>query len=201
MKFIGITGGIGAGKSEILKYIGKHYNSEIYLADDVAKSLEEKGTETHKRLVDLLGGDILGEDGEIDKSLMSKKIYADAGLLEKVNDIVHPAVREFLLARLSEAKAENKCELFFVEAALLVETGYGELVDEMWYVRADEDIRIQRLMDSRGYTEEKARSIINNQLSDDEYMKAADFVLDNSGDLENTYRSIREKLGAFTWLE
>ena len=201
MKFIGITGGIGAGKSEILKYIGKHYNSEIYLADDVAKSLEEKGTETHKRLVDLLGGDILGEDGEIDKSLMSKKIYADAGLLEKVNDIVHPAVREFLLARLSKAKTENKCELFFVEAALLVETGYGELVDEMWYVRANEDIRIQRLMDSRGYTEEKARSIINSQLSDDEYMKAADFVLDNSGDLENTYRSIREKLGAFTWLE
>lgn len=143
--FIGITGGIGAGKSEILSYIRKHYKCEIYLADEVAHEVKRPGTECYRALVDLLGKEIINPDGQIDKARMAEKIFADASLLEKVNQLIHPAVKVYLLEHLEKARAAGEVELFFVEAALLIECGYGELVDEMWYIYADEQVRRERL--------------------------------------------------------
>ena len=93
MFFIGITGGIGAGKSEVLNYIRQHYNCEIYLADEVAHLVEEPGQEGYSELVKLLGNEILNPDGTIDKRRMAEKIFADSAVLEQVNAIVHPAVK------------------------------------------------------------------------------------------------------------
>lgn len=197
--FVGITGGVGAGKSEILAYIKKHYKCEIYLADEVAHRVQERGTVCYERLVKLLGEGILASDGRIDRAVMAEKIFSDAGLLERVNGIVHPAVREYLLERLSEAEQDPETELFFVEAALLIETGYGGLVDEMWYVYADEDVRRKRLSESRGYSPEKIESIMANQLSEAEFRANCDFVIDNSGLLSESCRQIERKLEAFTW--
>ena len=84
MRFIGITGGIGAGKSEILSYIGKHYRCRIYLADEVAHLVKEPGTDCFLRLTALLGREILTPEGRIDKKKMAEKIFADRELLEKV---------------------------------------------------------------------------------------------------------------------
>lgn len=97
MRFIGITGGVGAGKTEILKYIGQHYKCEIYLADDIGHKVKEPGTEGYQALVELLGRDILRADGQIDKPSMAAKIFADPALLEKVNQIIHPAVKNIWL--------------------------------------------------------------------------------------------------------
>lgn len=201
LTFIGITGGIGAGKSEILKYIKKHYKCEIWLADEVAHLVKKRGTACFEQLVQLLGEDVLGPDGEIDKAKMAEKIFADEEVLEKVNALIHPAVQIFLLDKLAEAKINPEVELFFVEAALLIEAGYGNLVDEMWYVYADEDIRRARLKASRGYSDEKITSIMLQQLSEDRFRKTCDFVIDNSGLLESSYRQIDKKLEAFSWLE
>ena len=99
MRFIGITGGVGAGKTEILKYIGQHYKCEIYLADDIGHKVKEPGTEGYQALVELLGRDILRADGQIDKPSMAAKIFADPALLEKVNQIIHPAVKKYLADR------------------------------------------------------------------------------------------------------
>lgn len=201
MKFIGITGGVGAGKSEILKYIKKHYKCEIYLADEVAHTVKEPGTACYERLVALLGKDILQPDGAIDKGRMAAKIFADPDLLEQVNRIVHPAVKEFLLEKLIAARFNPEIELFFVEAALLIEAGYSELVDEMWYVYASEEVRRARLRASRGYSDAKIDGIMDSQLTEDDFRAACDFVIDNSGALEDSIRRIKEKLEAFTWLE
>ena len=141
LRFIGITGGVGAGKSEILSYIAKHYQCEIYLADEVAHLVKEPGTECYKQLLCLLGEEILLPDGWIDKAAMAHKIFADKAILQQVNAIVHPAVREFLLEKYQAAKENSKVELFFVEAALLIEAGYKELVDELWYIYADSKVR------------------------------------------------------------
>ena len=143
MRFIGITGGVGAGKTEILKYIGQHYKCEIYLADDIGHKVKEPGTEGYQALVELLGRDILRADGQIDKPSMAAKIFADPALLEKVNQIIHPAVKKYLADRLVEARAKGDVELFFVEAALLIENGFGEVVDEMWYIYAREEGQLQ----------------------------------------------------------
>jgi len=201
MRFIGITGGVGAGKTEILSYIKRHYKCEIHLADEAAHQVKRSGTECFARLVELLGKEIVGADGEIDKSAMANRIFADSEMLKKVNAIVHPAVKELLLKKLALARENPEIELFFVEAALLIETGYRELVDEMWYIYADEPVRRMRLKGSRGYQEEKITRIMDNQLSEEEFRKACDFVIDNSGTLADSYRQINKKLEAFTWQE
>ncbi len=201
MRFIGITGGVGAGKSEILGYIGKHYLCEIYLADDVAREIEKQGTDCYQRLVELLGTGVLDADGEFDRKKMAEVVFADNALLEQVNAIVHPAVKDYLLERLKAAEQKGRAELFLVEAALLIETGYGELVDEMWYIYASDEIRAKRLAQARGYHKEKIEQIMASQLSEEAFRKASTFVIDNSGPLADSYQQIDKKLEAFTWRE
>lgn len=199
MKFIGITGGVGAGKSEILSYIRKHYRCEIYLADEVAHEVKNPGTECYYELIKLLGEDILESDGQIDRGKMAEKIFADETVLQKVNGIIHPAVKRYLLEHLETAGKRGDVELFFVEAALLIEAGYGELVDEMWYIYATEEVRRERLKVSRGYSDEKVNRILASQLSDEEFRKNCSFIIDNSGELTDSFKQIDEKLEAYTW--
>ena len=103
MKLIGITGGVGAGKTEILQHIGQNYHCVIYLADEVAQKVKEPGQPCYEELVALLGEDVLNEDGTISRTSMASKIFLDKELLRKVNEIIHPAVQEYLLARIEEA--------------------------------------------------------------------------------------------------
>ena len=201
MKFIGITGGIGAGKTEILNYIRRHYKCEIYLADRVAEQLQEPGTDCFNALVELLGEGIKTPEGKLDRKQMAERIFADSELLEQVNGIVHPAVKMFLLERLESAKASGETELFFVEAALLIEAGYQALVDELWYIYADETVRRQRLEQERGYSPEKTAQIMDRQLHEEKFREICDFVIDNSGSLTESYKQIDRKLEAFTWQE
>lgn len=201
MRFIGITGGIGAGKSKILGYIEKHYQCEIYLADEVAHLLKQPGTECYKALLALLGQDVAGADGQIDRQVMADRIFAAPGLLEQVNEIIHPAVKLFLMERLEAARNAGKVELFFVEAALLIEAGYGAMVDEMWYIYAEEAVRRERLRKLRGYSEEKITHIMSHQLTEERFRENCDFVIDNSGSFRESCRQIDRKLEAFTWQE
>ncbi len=200
-RFIGITGGVGAGKSEILKYIRQHYKCEIYLADQVAHEVKRPGTACCRKLTELLGEDIQAPDGQIDSRRMAERIFSDGVLLEKVNGIIHPAVREYLLERLERARRERSVELFFVEAALLIECGYRALADEMWYVYADEETRRRRLARSRGYSKERIDGIMSKQLTEEQFRINCDFVIDNSGALTESYAQIDRKLEAFTWQE
>lgn len=201
MRLIGVTGGVGAGKSEVLNYIKKHYKCRIYLADEVAHLVKVKGEDCYYELVALLGEDILQPDGEINKSAMAAKIFADDELLERVNEIVHPQVRIYLEKRIKEAQEDSNIEIMFIEAALLIEAGYKELVDELWYIYADVEVRKKRLMSSRGYSEEKIRQIMEAQLSEEVFRQECDFVIDNSGTLADSYRQIRKKLKGFTWVD
>lgn len=197
MRFIGITGGIGAGKSEILGYIEKHYKCEIYLADQVAHLVKQPGTKAYRELVELLGQEVLAGDGSIDKAAMAGRIFARPDLLERVNDIIHPAVKEYLMERLEDARAEGRTELFFVEAALLIEGGYLALVDEMWYIYADESVRRERLGRTRGYSQDKITQIMSRQLTEDYFRKYCDFVIDNSGNLEDSFAQVDRKLADY----
>ena len=199
MRLIGITGGVGAGKSAILEYIKDHYLCRIYLADEVAHVVKEPGQPCYKALVELLGQEILGKDGQIHKGRMAEKIFRDENLLEQVNAIVHPAVQEFLLEKIREAGQEGRTELFFIEAALLIECGYGDIVDEMWYIYAEEGMRRQRLWESRGYSPEKIEQIMGSQLTEEAFRAGSDFVIDNSGAPEESFRQIRRRLEGYTW--
>ena len=199
MKTIGITGGVGSGKSELLSYIRNHYPCEIVLADDLAKELQEPGKACYAPLVELLGKDIVGEDGRILKAAMADRIFGDSELLVKVNALIHPAVAEEILHRRDIAKKNEKILLFFIEAALLIENGFDKICDEMWYIYVSESVRRERLKRSRGYSEEKITAVMDSQLSENEFRKSCQIVVDNSGALSESIRQIDQILEAYRW--
>ena len=199
MKTIGITGGVGSGKSEILSYIQKNYPCEIVFADDLAKEMQKPGTACYASLVELLGVDILDREGAVIKAVMAEKIFADSTLLAKVNDLIHPAVVAEIVDRIAFARNSGKILLFFVEAALLIENGFDKICDEMWYIYAEESIRRKRLKASRGYSEEKITAIMAKQLPESEFRKNCQVVIDNSASLPESIRQIDQVLEAYQW--
>ena len=190
--FIGVTGGVGAGKSTILQILEDKYNAHIIMADDVARELMNKGKASYRAIVKEFGDDILREDGEIDRQKLAEIVFQDEEKLNKLNSIVHPLVRKAIVKEQKQVNKKDPDRLIVLEAALLIEAGYKEILDELWGVIVQKEIRIQRLMDSRGYTREKSESIIANQLSDEEFREHCDFIIDNSGTLEDTTEQIRK---------
>ena len=195
MKVVGITGGIGAGKSQILAYLKEHTRCRIIIADQVAHELEEPGGRCYQPIVSILGTAILTGDGRIDRAKMAARIFADGKLLSQINAIVHPAVKEYITGAIAEERAGNRIDYFFIEAALLIEDGYKTIVDELWYIHTDIQVRRERLKASRGYSDEKIDSIMNGQLSEEEFYGQCSVVIDNSGTLDSVYRQIDKKLG------
>lgn len=199
MRVIGITGGVGAGKSEVLAWLAGRPDCRVIMADQVAHRLEEPGEVCFAPLRALLGDDILDAEGRIDKRRMAAKIFGDEALLKKVNEIVHPAVKACLTAQIEEERAAGKRNWLFIEAALLIEEGYAGIVDELWYIHAGEAVRRQRLIESRGYTDEKIDSIFRSQLSEEAFRKHCDVVIENNGTLESVYTQIEKELGEYQW--
>lgn len=185
---------MGAGKSEILCFLKDNYNATVLLADQVAHLVYEPGGGAYQPLIELLGSEILDESGHVDKKAMSARIFADEVLLKKVNELIHPAVKNYILQEIAREKALGEKEFFFIEAALLIEEHYETVCDELWYVYAKEEVRIQRLMASRGYSEQKCRAIMEKQLSEEAYRLGCTFVIDNSYDIEEAKIQIRDYL-------
>lgn len=174
---IGVTGGIGSGKSTALNIFSNKYKSFLIKADDIGNDVKLKGKVCYDELVKLLSDKVLSRDGEIDKKVMAEMIFADDDLLKKVNEIIHPAVR-VEIERLIEAN-KTLYDYIFVEAALLCEADYFPILNVLFEVKAEKQVRIQRLMENRGYSFEKCNEIIDSQSDDSFYKKASD-------DYENT---------------
>lgn len=199
MHVIGITGGVGAGKTKILTYLSEHYSCRIILADEVANQLKEPGQKCYEEIVTLLGTQILKPDGTIDRLKMAERIFSNQELLQRVNEIIHPAVKEYILQAIEEERCRDKIDFLFLEAALLIEEGYESIVDELWYIYADEAVRAERLKTNRQYSDEKIQKILRSQLSDAEYRAHCSTVIDNGVALEETYRQIEKKMGEYLW--
>ena len=181
------------------KYIKEKYNCRILLADEAAHLVKEPGQPCYEKLVKLLSREILNGDGSINKQKMAEKIFASEDILSKVNRIIHPAVKELILNTIEEERKRNLYDFFFLEAALLIEDGYLEIVDEMWYIYAREEVRRQRLRTTRNYSDEKIDAIMGSQLKEEEFRKYCNVVIDNSDTLTDAYRQIDEKLGEYLW--
>ncbi|MFV0363891.1 MAG: dephospho-CoA kinase [Suipraeoptans sp.] len=179
MKIIGITGGIGSGKSQILEYLHDEYGATICRADDISKKLQKKNQECYQEIVDTFGEEILGTNKEIDRNALSSIVFSDENKLNVLNNIMHPAVKDKVRDIIRKEKKKNT-NFFFLEAALLIEDHYEEICDELWYIYAVDEVRIQRLKFSRGYTQEKADNIMKTQAPKEEFFNACDRVIDNS---------------------
>lgn len=196
---IGITGGVGCGKSALLDYIVGKYNCKVILADKAAHKVEEPGQPCYEKLVELLSENILNENGAINREKMAACIFRSEELLEKVNGIIHPAVKQFILEEIERERRIGALDFLFIEAALLIEDGYLDIVDEMWYIYALESVRRSRLRESRNYSDEKVTSIMKSQLTEEEFKKHCKIVIENSDDLEAAYKQVDKKLGEYLY--
>lgn len=193
MKVIGITGGIGSGKSRILYFLKEEYNAYIIEADKLAKSLMMPGNDAYNKIISTFPETVSEEGTMIDSKILAGIVYNDSDKLKLLNSIVHPAVKEYIISDIKEKKKDRNINLYFIEAALLIEDGYKDICDEMWYIRTDLEVRINRLAKYRGMNRESAETVIANQKPDEFYIKYSDFVINNSGDFNDTAMQIRTK--------
>lgn len=191
MRTIGITGGVGAGKSTVLAFLEKEYGAYIIQADQVGHLVMEPGEECYEDVIRIFGKEVIKKDKTIDRRMVSDVVFEQPHFLERLDAVIHPAVKRYICRRLSQLK-DSGCRLCVVEAALLLEENYQEFCDQVWYIHTDQEIRIQRLQASRGYTREKAEGIIASQASPEYFRAHADYVIENNNDLDRTYAQIRE---------
>lgn len=195
MKFIGITGGVGAGKSAILDYLKNKPDTKVMLADEIAHELMVPGTQCYDRLKAEFGTeDIYQKDGFFDRIKLAQVIFSDDEKRKKLNGIVHPAVRKYVIGQAAYERKEGRIKLLVLEAALLIEEHYDEICDELWYIYTSEENRRIRLKKQRNYSDEKINEIFNSQLTDEKFRKECRVVIDNNGTIEAAEAQIEAAL-------
>lgn len=189
-KLIGITGGIGAGKSTVTTYIDMYYGRSMALITDIiAYEVMRKDMQCMKEIDAVFKGyDIYNNSHEIDSHKIGRIIFHDEEKKRQMNAAVHPRVIHIVKEQHKEAAL---CGMDFVlaESALLIECGLADDCDEVIYVSASKETRIKRLMKYRGYPRKKCESIIAGQLSDEAFLAAATAVVDSSGTRKETYQN------------
>ena len=193
MIIIGVTGGMGAGKSRVLAHLEEKWNARTIRLDDISRELLTRNGLCYEETIHIFGERIVKPDGNLDRALIAKMIFEDSQLRDRLNNLVHPAVKA-QVRWIAEEMRQLDAGILVVEAALLIEGGYRELCDELWYIYADEDIRRERLRESRGYTDERINGTFATQLTDEVFRSRVDFVVDNSGSFEDTARAIDSHL-------
>ena len=185
MKIVGITGGIGSGKTTIARFFHEEFGIPVYYADKEAKNLMH--TQELVRPITELLGERAYKDGNLDRAYVASKVFEDTDLLNKLNGIVHPAVGKHFI---DWAKKQN-APYVLKEAAILFENGNASDCDAVILVTAPEDMRIQRVLERDHTTVEDVRARMNKQWSDSEKIPLADFVIENI-DLISSKKAARE---------
>ena len=186
MKVIGITGGVGAGKSLVLSLLKELSKCDIIMADDVAKSMYFKGEKAFEEIVDFFGDDVIDSTGNaIDTNKLASIIYKDPNKRIVLNSIVHPLTKAKVIEKITNHKIKNDVDFCFVEAALLLDDHYDIFCDEVWYIYASADTRRNRLKATRGYSDEKIDAIFNAQLNEEEFKNRCNQVINNDESITN----------------
>ena len=193
MIVLGITGGIGSGKSAVLQLLSEQPDSVVLEADSLAHRLMSPGHTAYRRIVETFGREILAEDGTIDRQKMGQMVFQDPERLEQLNRIVHPEVKKSIRGRIRRAK-EGGVRLFVIEAALLIQDGYRNICHEIWYIHTDREIRIRRLLKSRGRTLAHWESVLANQPEEEFFFRNTDDVIENSGTEAQLAEHLNESL-------
>ncbi|MBR3835017.1 MAG: dephospho-CoA kinase [Lachnospiraceae bacterium] len=196
MKILGITGGVGSGKSRVLYELENKYKAFVVEADKLAHELMLPGEKIYNQIIDEFGKEVLCADYpySIDRIKLGNIVFNDKDKLEKLNSISHPLVKERILELIKEHSLANNTKLFVIEAALLIEAGYRDICDQIWYIWVDKEERIKRLIESRGYTREKCLSIFSSQQKDDFYKKYANYTINNQNGFEDTSKQLKDLL-------
>ena len=196
MKVIGVTGGVGCGKSTVLRFLKENYNVCVIEADKVAHQVMEPGQEVYKNVVDEFGSQILTPEKKIDRGILGSMVFGEENRekLNRLNAITHPGVIKKIKEGLGKIKEENKVNWIVVESALLRESGFEQYCDEVWYIYADTNTRTKRLMSNRGYSRQYCENIIKKQESNEFFKENCTRIIDNTKEEAFTQLQIKKAL-------
>ncbi|WP_199425614.1 dephospho-CoA kinase [Thermaerobacillus caldiproteolyticus] len=189
---IGLTGGIASGKSTITQMM-RELGIPVIDADQVAREVVEIGKEAYKNIIEVFGREILQENGEINRAKLGAIVFHDEEKRKKLNAIVHPAVRQHMLAKKEEYIHRGE-KTIVLDIPLLFESGLTHFVDKIIVVYVDEHIQLERLMKRNGFSQDEALARIQAQMPLHEKVKKADAVIDNNGTIEETKQQLLQIL-------
>ena len=196
---IGLTGGIGCGKTMVLEHLKTEYNAFVIEADKIGHQVMEFNAKGYDMVVKAFGNEIVNNEGStpyINRKILGQIVFNDKEKLKLLNSITHPLIHQEIEQLILDC---NK-QLIIIEAAILLETSLKNLCNTLWYVYADENIRLERLQKYRNIDKEKALQIMKNQWSDKDFRSDCQVIIDNSFDKENTYDQIKINLpGGSLW--
>lgn len=195
MRTMGVTGGIGSGKSALLAYMEERWGAHVVRLDDVGKHLQKKGMPCYNVIAEQFGPSVVGADGELDRQRLAALIFQDETAKKRLEGIVHPAVMEWVKEDLARA-ADEKEGLYVMESAILYTSGFYRLCGEIIEVCVPAGERIKRLLSSRGGESKKWEAIIKSQEGTDRpFVPARVYTVDNSGDFSSACRQIDKIIG------
>lgn len=194
MKVIGITGGIGSGKSLVAKIVKEKYNANVLDTDGIAREQMEPGGICYHEVVDYFGKEILSEDGTIDRKKLAAIVFEDKDKLQKLNALTHPKVLLAVQEVISSLKEKGTVPYIIVETALMIESGYDHICDEVWYIYTPEEERRKRLKSERNYSDEKINSIFEKQSKADAFRAKFTKVIENVGDIKMLEQQVEKLL-------
>lgn len=193
MLVIGLTGNIGSGKSTVARRL-ESLGAKVIDADRVAREVVLPGTPALEEIVGSFGPDVLNSEGTLDRRKMGNIVFTDPQARARLNEITHPRIKEAIRREIDKnSTGADSCTcsgVLVIEAPLLIEVGLHHDVDEIWMVKVDENEQIERLAERDGLTPMEARSRIAAQLPQEEKLKYARRVIDNSGDPFETKKQV-----------
>ncbi|NJD04691.1 MAG: dephospho-CoA kinase [Ruminiclostridium sp.] len=189
MRIIGVTGAIGSGKSIVSKILND-LGAVIVDADILSRTVTAKGSDALGELVSYFGEEILMQNGELDRQKLADIVFNDKVKLHALNAITHKHIVKRIQSAIDNIKAAGKCEVIALDAPIPIEHGFIDIVDEVWVVTADGEKRKNRIMERSGYTLEEAESRLDSQMTDEEYLRLADEILENNGEIEELEKSV-----------
>jgi dephospho-CoA kinase len=191
---IGLTGGIGSGKSTVSSMLAAR-GFAVVDADEITRDLQRPGQPVLAAMVAEFGDDIILPDGELDRGGLAERVFADVDQLARLNAIVHPAVGSEIQRRLDELSETD--QIVFLDVPLLVESGRDDL-DLLIVVDVDPELAVRRLVEHRGFSEHDARARISRQADRHERLAHADIVIDNSGFVADLERQLEDVIRHLT---
>ena len=196
VKQIGITGGIGSGKSEVTKLL-RQKGYTVIDADEVSRDASSPGSEALRRLRERLGDDVFLPDGSLNRKKLAALMFANDDILVAVNDIFHPDIFS-RIETIAKETVPLKDSPVFISVPLLFETNTDGMMDEVWLVTADEHIRLKRVLERGGMSESDIRARMAAQMPEDEKRSKAGVIIENNGTLEELYEVVEKLLNRET---
>src|SRR5579864_256813 len=200
MLLVGLTGGIGAGKSTVATLLAEH-GAVVIDADSIVRELQQPGTDVFRAIVDRFGTHVVAADGALDRERLADIVFRNDDARSALNAIVHPAVYAVMSERIAAVKDEDK--VVVLDIPLLAEAGGGGGMDAVVVVEADDEMRVARVVSERGLNAEDVRARMATQASSEQREALADVVIRNNGapedlraQVDDLWEQLRARLGA-----